>query len=99
MPLLSVLPPPALVAACATPPQRKVLVLAGIDAWDIHPTVDTAELDPVTGQITPAWAPPLSWLKVGTTTCTDIRGRAIQSARNSTALRLPISFPVIESVC
>jgi hypothetical protein len=45
MPLLSVLPPPALVAACATPPHGKVLVLAGIDAWDIHPTVDTAELD------------------------------------------------------
>ena len=39
------LPPPAFVAACATPPHGKVLVLAGVDAWDIHPTVDTAELD------------------------------------------------------
>jgi hypothetical protein len=45
MPLLSALPPPALVAGCATPPHGKVVVLAGIDAWDIHPTVDTAELN------------------------------------------------------
>lgn len=45
MPLLSVLPPPALSAACATPPHGKVRVLAGVDAWDIRPTVDLARLD------------------------------------------------------
>jgi len=47
--VLPALPPPAFVAACATPPQAKVLVLAGVDAWDIRPTVDTAELDRATG--------------------------------------------------
>jgi hypothetical protein len=34
-----------LMAACAAPPQVKVLVTARIDPWDIGPTVDTAELD------------------------------------------------------
>lgn len=45
MPILSALPPPALTAACATPPQVKALVTARIDPWNIGPTVDTAELD------------------------------------------------------
>ena len=55
MPLLSALPPPALVAGCATPPHGKVLVLAGVDAWDIHPTVDTAELDRMAKGDRPRW--------------------------------------------
>jgi len=45
MPTLPALPPSAFVAACATPPHSKVLVLGGVDAWDIHPTVDMAQLD------------------------------------------------------
>lgn len=44
MPLLSALPPPAFVVACAIPPRGKVLVLAGVDASDIGPTVDMAQL-------------------------------------------------------
>jgi hypothetical protein len=43
--LSQALPPPAFVAGCATPPHGKALVLAGVDAWDVRPTVDTAELD------------------------------------------------------
>ena len=38
------MPPPALVAACATPPHGKVFVRAGVDKWDIRPTVEMAEL-------------------------------------------------------
>lgn len=45
MPLLSALPPPALVAVCATPPHGKVLVTAGVDAWDIRPTVAIEQLE------------------------------------------------------
>jgi hypothetical protein len=45
MPILSALPPPALLAACVMPPRVKVFVTARIDSWDIHPTADTAELD------------------------------------------------------
>jgi hypothetical protein len=45
MPIAFALPPPAFVAACATSPRGKVLVTAGIDKWDIGPTVDTAELN------------------------------------------------------
>jgi hypothetical protein len=43
-------PPPVFVAVCATPPQGKVLVTAGIDKWDIGPTVDTAQLDRIAKQ-------------------------------------------------
>jgi hypothetical protein len=45
MPLLSALPPPALIVGCATPPHGKVLVRGGIDTLDIRPTVDMAQLD------------------------------------------------------
>lgn len=45
MPLLSALPPPAFVAACAPPPRGKILVQGGIDSLDVRPTVDMAQLD------------------------------------------------------
>jgi hypothetical protein len=44
MPFLPALPPPAMVAACATPPHGKVIVVVDTDAWDIRPTIDMAQL-------------------------------------------------------